>query len=209
MPKAVLLTEQQIKYAMSRTQSNRGAARFLNVSFPTYRLYAKLYLDEKSGQTLFDLHKNKSGKGIPKFNSLSKEPHLHKLLQEGMSIESYNINKLKQRLLIEGYLANECCRCGFKEKRVIDFKVPLLLSFKNTVKSDWRLENLELLCYNCYYLHIGDIFTSREQRLLEDFGASKTYVAPVEWDLDKDVLDRINQYTVDPDRDGTEFISRY
>jgi hypothetical protein len=209
MPKAVLLTEQQIRYAMSRTQSNRGAARFLNVSFPTYRLYSKLYRDEKSGLTLFDLHKNKAGKGIPKFNSLSKEPHLHKLLQEGMSIESYNINKLKHRLLVEGYLSNECCKCGFNEKRVIDFKVPLLLNFKSGIKSDWRLENLELLCYNCYYLHVGDIFTSREQRLLEDFGAAKHKTVPVDWDLDRDVLDRINQYTADPDRDGSEFISRY
>lgn len=209
MPKAVMLTEQQIKYAMSRTQSNRGAARFLNVSFPTYRLYSKMYLDEKTGKSLFEVHKNKSGKGIPKFNSLSKEPHLHKLLQEGMSKESYNLNKLKHRLLIEGYLSNECCKCGFNEKRVLDYKVPLLLNFKSGIKSDWRLENLELLCYNCYFLHVGDIFTSREQRLLEDFGAPKNKITPVDWELDKDILNKINELTADPDRDGSEFISKY
>lgn len=209
MPKAVSLTEQQIRYAMGRTRSNRGAARFLNVSFPTYRLYAKLYLDEKTGKTLFELHKNKAGKGIPKFNALSKEPHLHKMLREGMSKESYSIGKLKQRLLIEGYLSNECCRCGFNERRNIDFKVPLLLSFKNGIKTDWRLDNLELLCYNCYYLTVGDIFTSREQRLLEDFGAAKNKTAPVEWDLDKDLFDRIDKFSNETPGDGSEFISRY
>lgn len=209
MPKAVMLTEQQIRYAMSRTLSNRGAARFLNVSFPTYRLYAKLYKDEKTGLNLFEAHKNKSGKGIPKFNSLSKEPHLHKLLQDGMSKESYNIGKLKHRLIVEGYVANECCRCGFNEKRVIDYKVPLLLNFKNGVKSDWRLENLEMLCYNCYFLNVGDIFTSKEQRLLEDFGAAINKTKPVDLELDESVLKRIEQFTKDPDRDGSEFVSRY
>ena len=208
MPRAAMLTEQQIRNAMAYTMSNRGAARYLNVSFPTYKLYSKLYIDQKSGKTLFELHKNKAGKGLAKFNSLSREPYLDKLLKEGMSIESYSIGKLKQRLLIEGYLPNECCKCGFNEKRVIDFKVPLLLNFKNGVKSDWRFENLEMLCYNCYYLNVGDIFTSREQRLLEDFGAAKTIddKTPT-FDLDTHLLDRIEKFT--SGGDGSEFISRF
>ena len=209
MSKAAMLTEQQIRSAMSRTLSNRGAARFLNVSFPTYRLYAKLYRDPNTGLTLYETHKNKAGKGIPKFSSLAREPHLHLLLKDGMSKESYNIGKLKHRLIIEGYVANQCCRCGFNQKRVVDFKVPLLLNFKNAIKSDWRLENLEMLCYNCYFLNVGDIFTSREQRLLEDFGAARAIDAHVDLDLDEDLLQRIERYTVDPDRDGSEFISRF
>lgn len=208
MPKAAMLTEQQIRNAMAYTLSNRGAARYLNVSFPTYRLYAKIYIDQKTGKTLFELHKNKSGKNIPKFNHLSKEPYLDKLLKDGMSIESYSIGKLKNRLIVEGYLANECSKCGFNEKRIIDFKVPLLLNFKNGVKSDWRFENLEMLCYNCYYLNVGDIFTSREQRLLEDFGTAKTIdnVTP-SFDLDDSLLERIEKFT--NERDGSEFISRF
>lgn len=209
MPKAVMLTEQQIRYAMLHTQSNRGAARYLNVSFPTYKLYAKMYIDEKTGKTLFHMHQNKAGKGIPKFNSLSNEPHLHKLLKEDMSKESYSITKLKHRLLVEGYLANECSKCKFNEKRILDFKVPILLNFKNGIKSDWRIENLELLCYNCYFLNVGDIFTKREQGLLEDFGLAKGILPEPDLDLDPDLLERIERMQIDPNRDGSEYISRY
>ena len=53
------LTESQIRYAMANTYSNRGAARFLNVSINTYLKYAEQYVDSETGLNLRDLHKQK------------------------------------------------------------------------------------------------------------------------------------------------------
>lgn len=60
------LTEAQIRYAMKNSKSNSGGARFLNVSLTTYQKYSKLYIDETTGKTLWDLHKNQRGKGVKK-----------------------------------------------------------------------------------------------------------------------------------------------
>ena len=57
------LTEAVIRNAMKHTQSNFQAARYLNVTIETYRKYARLYIDQESGKTLYELHKNNSGKG--------------------------------------------------------------------------------------------------------------------------------------------------
>jgi hypothetical protein len=46
-------------------------------------------------------------------------------------------------------------------------KSPLLLSFKNGKKSDWRIENLQWLCYNCYFLCIGDPFANKMLQRVE------------------------------------------
>jgi hypothetical protein len=46
-------------------------------------------------------------------------------------------------------------------------KAPLLLSFKNGKKSDWRLENLQWLCYNCHFLYVGDPFSNKMLQKVE------------------------------------------
>ena len=65
-PKPLLKTD--IERAMAMTKSNRAAARYLHVSYIHYKRYAKNYTDD-NGTTLFDKHKNQSGKGIAKFLS--------------------------------------------------------------------------------------------------------------------------------------------
>ena len=43
MGKAKMFTEQDILRAMKVTKSNKAAARYLNCSYWTYKVYAKLY----------------------------------------------------------------------------------------------------------------------------------------------------------------------
>ena len=208
---SIVLTEAMIRNAMKHTLSNQAAARFLNVSYPTYRTFAKMYTDEESGKSLFELHLNPSGKGIIKITeSGSKEPRLQDLLRKGMSIESYSVDKLKNRLLHEGLLKHECNKCQFAEKRVIDLKVPLLLNFKNNNKSDWSLENLEMLCYNCYFLYVGDIFNKKQIKHIEDYSAPIAEDAKVDWELDEYYLKHFEDLglTDSSDEDGSEYISR-
>ena len=51
------LLKTNILYAMENSKSNMEAARFLRVSYPTYKKYAKMYKDDDTGQSLFEMHK--------------------------------------------------------------------------------------------------------------------------------------------------------
>ena len=54
--KPKILTKEQILAAMARTKSNKAAARYLHVSYPHYKKYAKTFSDKEIRQkSLFDL----------------------------------------------------------------------------------------------------------------------------------------------------------
>lgn len=204
-------TEQQIRRAMSLTTSNRAAARILNTSLNSYRLYAKLYRDETTGMTLYDLHMNKAGRGTRKFTMDSKDTPLQDLLKNGVNITSYSIHKLKHRIIYEGLLPNCCSNCGFKDYRITDLKVPLLINYKDGVKANWNLENLELLCYNCYFLFVGEVFDDQQTRMIEDFAAPVIQNKEPDWDLDeyyRKHFEDIGLTSTGSLDDGSEFIAR-
>jgi hypothetical protein len=205
-----ILTEQDIRRAMVHTLSNKGAARYLKVSFPTYRLYATQYKDQETGKTLFELHSNRSGKGIRKFKKDSTETSITEILADGGLHTSLSVEKLKSRLLYEGILAHECNKCKFSERRVTDYKVPLLLNFKDGFKSNWKVENLEMLCYNCYFLYIGDLFTKQQVGMIEDFGAPVVEKHSPDWELDDYFKQHFENLGLsDPEEDpGSEFIAK-
>ena len=199
-----------IERAMRMTKSNRAAARYLNCSYTHYKQYAKNFTDE-NGITLFDKHLNQSGKGISKFlPNRGKEPALVDIIEGRVSIDSYTPEKLKNRLIQESYLEECCANCGFAERRVIDYKVPLILNFKDNNKKNWRIENLELLCYNHYFLYIGNIFTDKQVQHIEDYNPS-TYQSDVTWELDdyyNEHLKNLGISTTDSNNEpGSEFIS--
>ena len=151
-------TKQQILKAQQNTLSNRAAARYLNCSYNTYKMYAKQYIDESTGETLFQKHLNPSGKNIPKFlPNKGKNPPLEDILNGKTPRHSFSAEKIKNRLLNECVLKSECYKCGFHERRPSDMRQPFLLNFKDNNKNNWNKNNLEILCYNCYYLTVGDI----------------------------------------------------
>lgn len=206
-PKPLLKSD--IERAMAMTKSNRAAARYLHVSYIHYKKYAKNYTDD-NGVTLFDKHKNQSGKGIAKFlSNKGKEPALIDVIEGRVPIDSYTPEKLKNRLIQESYLQECCSKCQFAERRVLDYKVPLILNFKDGNKKNWSLDNLELLCYNHYFLYVGNIFTDKQIQHLEDYNPS-TFQSKIEWELDdyyKEHLQNLN--IVDKDNEpGSEFISK-
>jgi len=156
MPKPKPLSKEMIVAAQANTKSNMAAARYLHVSYQHYKRYAKMY-------KLFDDHKNQSGKGIPKFlKGKGKEPALLDIIEGRVSAAHFSPAKIKYRLIEAGYLSEQCSMCGFQERRVLDYKMPLLLHFKDNNKSNYSQDNIELLCYNHYFLTVGDIFTEKD-----------------------------------------------
>lgn len=204
------LSKEDILRAMKVTLSNKAAARYLHVSYIHYKRFAQNFTDETTGRTLFEMHKNQSGKGIPKFiTNRGKEPALLDVIEGRVPIESYTPEKLKRRLLQEGYLYEYCNKCNFSERRVIDYKIPLLLNFKDGNKKNWNIDNVELLCYNCYFLYVGDVFNTRQLDAIEDF-VQPLQTNDVNWELDEYYKEHFKDLGImdEEKEDGEEFVSR-
>lgn len=213
MPKRKDLTKEMIIAAMGKTMSNRSASRYLNCSYQHYKKWAKFYEATEPGYAnLFEQHLNPSGKGIPKFLSNGNPRHdfsLIDIIEGRLDPASFNPNKIKYRLLQEGYLKEECSRCGFHEHRLLDYKIPLIMHFKDGNKQHYRLENLELLCYNCFFLYQGDLFTDKQIEGMEDHVTKKE--TQFDWEVDEYTQERLRElglYEPKPLDDGSEYISR-
>jgi len=211
MPKARPLSKEQILSAVNKTKSNRAAARYLGVSYIHYKKWAKNYdATEEGYPDLFEQHKNQSGKGIPKFISdKGKIPAILDIIEGRVDPSHFTPEKIKQKLLVEGYLNDNCSHCGFNERRVLDHKVPLLLHFKDDNKKNYKLDNIELLCYNCYFLTVGDVFTDKQIQHLEDY--KPVNEGQVDWDMDEYHLTRLKELglgDIKEEDDDMEFISR-
>lgn len=202
------LTKDMILSAMDRTKSNRSAARYLSVSFNHYKKWAKLYKDEATGKTLFEIHKNPAGKGIPKFlTGKSNEPALIDIIEGRASPHSFTPQRIKDRLIAEGHLLEECSLCRFRERRVLDYKMPLLMNFRDGNKKNYRIDNLRLLCYNCFFLTVGDVFDNRQIQGMEDHVTIYKQEAP-DWELDDYQLQRLKELGLADEDEEDDYISR-
>jgi len=204
------IERQTIERAMRETMSNKAAAKFLGVSFKTYKKYANLYKTE-DGKTLFEAHKNQAAKGIPKFGKRRHDKASIIDIMEGRVPKTFiSVKILKTQMIEHAILEEKCCRCGFKEQRTLDYKVPIILNFKDGDKKNWKLDNVEFLCYNCYFLCVGEVFTNKQLSIMEDF----TDVRPVKIDLDlpvkheeeiKKSIDLENKYIYIEERRSEDF----
>ena len=206
MPKAKPLSKEMIIAAMSQTKSNRAACRYLNVSYIHYKRWAKLY-ESDTHDNLFEQHKNQRGKGIPKFlRSKGKEPALIDIIEGRVDASSFSPDKIKYRLITEGHLLEECNTCKFNERRVSDYKMPLLLNFRDNNKKNYRKENIELLCYNHYFLTVGDIFTDKQIKGIEDH--KPVNQSEVKWELDDYQLKQLEKLGLGDSKEEDNYISR-
>ena len=207
MPKAKPLSKQQIQAAMNKTKSNRAAARYLGVSYIHYKKWAKNYdATEEGYPDLFEQHKNQSGKGIPKFlNGSVKQPAVLDIIEGRVDPSHFTAAKIRDRMIGEGYLNDCCAGCGFNERRVLDYKVPLIMNFKDGNKKNYKLDNVELLCYNCYFLTVGDIFSDKQVQTMEEH--KPVNEGKVDWEIDDYHLQRLKELGLE-DEDELDLISR-
>ena len=201
-----ILTKEDILRAQKMTRSNMAAARYLHVSYNHYKKYAKMYKDQETGKSLFELHLNQAGKGIPKF--AGEESPLEDIIEGRVPSKYVDRKRLKERIISEGLLEEKCHHCGFREQRLVDARAPLILHFKDGDKINFQLSNLGLLCYNCYFLYVGDIFSGKELHAMENYQENPSKAEP-DWELDEHMIEHLrglNLYDDEP-TSGSEFIA--
>lgn len=215
MSKPKPLTKEQVLLAMRMTKSNRAAARYLNVSYIHYKGWAKRYHEFEGGRTLFEVHKNQSGKGIPKFltSNMGKSSwDVLDVVEGRISANHFRPEDIKKKMLEEGYLKEECALCGFHDRRLSDYKMPLILDFKDNNPNHYNLGNIRFLCYNCFFVNIGDIFSEKDIHQLETHQPVYGTTEAVDFELDEYQLEQLEKLGLyqppKPEDDGSEFISR-
>ena len=143
------LTRDQLKLAKENSKSAMSAARFLKVSYNTFVKYAKKF-------DMLEGFKNQAGVGIAKhYNLHSGRYNLDDILLG--KYPKYDTYKLQQRLIRVGYIPEQCDICEFEEQRITDKKVPLKIDFVDGNTTNHLKENIRLLCYNCWFLNVGNL----------------------------------------------------
>ncbi len=175
--KGYQLLESQIRYAMDNTTSNAEAAKWLHVSFATWKKYAKMYIDEPTGLTLYELHKQN---GFAKRLVLPQTRYRRKASApqafQPYPIEDvfankypkYSLRTFKERLIKEGWIEERCSCCGFQERRQYDYEIPLKMHWIDGNKQNYALENIQLLCFNCYFIHVGAPWGANKQYHIDE-----------------------------------------
>ena len=86
---------------------------------------------------------NQSGKGMTKING--REMLLLEYLEKSKDIQS---NKVRKKILAEGYKEHRCECCGLTEW--LGEPIPLELHHKDGDRNHNEISNYELLCPNCH-----------------------------------------------------------
>jgi hypothetical protein len=150
------LLETEILAAQSISKSEGEAARKLGVSDATYKKYAVMF-------GIYGRVMNRAGKGVDKSikNEDSGKYPLNRIFAN--EFPNYEPHRLRVRCVRSRKLEEKCYKCGFSEKRILDNRVPVLLNFVDGNDKNMALENLELLCYNCYFLYVNNPYGQRKK----------------------------------------------
>ena len=129
-------TDEQIIEVCKNSSSMSDAAATLKMHFNTFKRKAvKLGVYEP----------NQSGKGIKKKHNGNKI--FLKDILEGKH-PNYQTNKLRIRLIDEGYKEHKCESCGIEEW--MDNPISLELDHIDGDRTNHSLDNLRILCPNCH-----------------------------------------------------------
>ena len=153
----------QIKNAIEKTRSYMEAARYLNVSYNTFKMYCKQYGIWIHGGI------NPDGKGIPKISRRKRKSFKQVTQGKYNGRKDINITRYKEYIIAELLKEEKCENCGFEERRITDEKVPLLIAFDDGDKTNYKLENLTFLCYNCTFLLQGNIIGRTKEYLYDNY----------------------------------------
>ena len=83
------------------------------------------------------------------------------------------------------------------------------MHFKNGNKKHYVLDNLEMLCYNCYFLRVADVFTDKQIENIEDHKSINQ--GEVDWELSDyqmEQLEKLGLGDIDDGDDDFDIIAR-
>ena len=148
-----VITKSMVETAIENSKSQSEAARWIGVSYNTYKKWAKFY-------ELWDKHLNPQGKGIKKV-SANWSVSMDKILTGELEYKlPYKV--LRKRLVDQGYKDNECEQCGYAEVNFVHKQICLLIDFDDANEHNYKFENLKLLCPNCFLSVNGYLPNSRK-----------------------------------------------
>ena len=143
-----VITKKMIEDSQAVTKSNAEASRWLGINYLTYRKYAKMY-------GLFEGHLNQKGIGIKKGYGKYRKP-LDELLSSDRKVKLTR-RYLKKRLISDCCVEEECSSCGYNEIVMGKDSVALLIDFIDGDNENTKLDNIRLLCPNCYLSYNGQM----------------------------------------------------
>lgn len=131
-------TYQDFKIAIETSNSMSEASQKMNLSFSTFKKWAKKY-------NLYSPNRGRRGFTKERGRESKNKIPLSEILVEN---STYSRGRLKNRLISERKLENKCAICGLTEWN--NKLIVLHLDHINGINNDNRLENLRLLCPNCH-----------------------------------------------------------
>jgi len=139
-----VITKNMILEAQKHTKSNMAAAKWMRVSYTTYKKWAKYY-------GVFEQHLNQKGDGIKKGFAVRTVNVEDVVLGKRQPPRRWSQSVVKEELIDKGYWQHECSNCGYNEENMATGKTCLGVDFKDGDSKNWLLDNIRLLCANCYY----------------------------------------------------------
>ena len=149
-----VITKNMILTAQENTNSNMSASRWLEVSYNTYKKWAKYY-------GVFEQHLNQKGVGIKKGWATYKVPIDDIIEGKREPPARWSHKVFKSRLIEDGYFNDECSNCGYNEVNLGTENVCLAIDFKDGNHKNFKIDNLKLLCPNCYLSFNGRFPSSK------------------------------------------------
>ena len=73
--------------------------------------------------------------------------------------------------------------------------------FKDKNSNNYSLDNVQLLCYNHYFLTVGDVFNTKEEKQIETQQEYNGTTEQVNWEVDDYHLQRLKELGLDGDDD--------
>lgn len=152
------LQEKDFTELVKQYSSIMAISKALNMSKNIFIKYAKIYA-YSSSETYYDYFQRMK-KWRPKTSSVYNKDTRQKVMDiiANKRKNTFPIGDLMY-MLFRYELKKECCEnCGCGERRTHDGRKPLVLTFvrKNNIKN-YSLDNLQILCYNCYFMTVGDV----------------------------------------------------